>query len=183
MKDEELYHHGVIGMKWGVRNAETLARYSRGGSGKPNKTVKVRKSGKAQARKEQKAKVKSAKQAAKAAKRERMQARKAMDQKIKEARQERRDRVRGRILLSDGEIANDIKRMNLEIAYAETAMKSSSAAYRIVDRCLDIAVNTFLPEAARTAGQRGVNVAFDVATKKNSSGNNNSGNKSNKGGK
>lgn len=37
MRNEELYHHGVMGMKWGVRNAETLARYSR--DKKPNVTI------------------------------------------------------------------------------------------------------------------------------------------------
>ena len=30
---ETLAHHGVKGMKWGVRNAETLARYSANGEG------------------------------------------------------------------------------------------------------------------------------------------------------
>lgn len=29
VNDMELYHHGVMGMRWGVRNSETTARYSR----------------------------------------------------------------------------------------------------------------------------------------------------------
>ncbi len=32
-----LAHHGVLGMKWGVRNAETLRRYASEGGAKPSK--------------------------------------------------------------------------------------------------------------------------------------------------
>ena len=37
----ELFHHGVLGMKWGVRNSETLARYKRNrAAAKQRRTVK-----------------------------------------------------------------------------------------------------------------------------------------------
>ena len=35
--DGYLSHHGVLGMKWGVRNAETLRRYANEGGKKPSK--------------------------------------------------------------------------------------------------------------------------------------------------
>lgn len=35
--DAYLFHHGIKGMKWGVRNAETLAKYGQGGGAKPSK--------------------------------------------------------------------------------------------------------------------------------------------------
>ena len=35
--DAYLSHHGIKGMKWGVRSAETLAKYGQGGGSKPSK--------------------------------------------------------------------------------------------------------------------------------------------------
>lgn len=41
MMDNELYHHGVLGMRWGVRNAETKARYARSKKYTAKQTAKV----------------------------------------------------------------------------------------------------------------------------------------------
>ena len=43
MENNYLAHHGVKGQKWGVRNAETAARYARDRTGKNPRQIRLKK--------------------------------------------------------------------------------------------------------------------------------------------
>lgn len=106
--EDYLEHYGIRGMKWGVRNAETRARYAHEG-----------RSGKRQAKKEARA------------------ARKAETAKIKQIKAERNAANRRRSLLSNEELDRRIKRLEKEKRLRELTTSEVNAGRTQAIKTLD----------------------------------------------
>lgn len=91
-------HYGVLGMKWGVRNAETKERYAR-----ERKAAKARK-----------VETKNINKKRKAAAKSRKKMRDLNQAKVKTIRDERLEANRNRSLLSDEELNQRINRLQKE---------------------------------------------------------------------
>lgn len=91
-------HYGIKGMHWGVRNSETLARYSRNSS----------------AKKARKTEAKNLASKRKAAKRSRSKMADINRQKVKTINDERKYANKNRALLSDAELDRRINRLRKE---------------------------------------------------------------------
>lgn len=113
VQEDYLLHYGIQGMKWGVRNAETRAKYA-----------SQKRAGKRRAKKEAKA------------------ARKAETQKIKSIAKERRAANRRRSLLSNEELDRRIKRLEKEKRLRELTSSEVNAGRTEVKKLLrDMAVS------------------------------------------
>ena len=113
MQDDYILHYGIQGMKWGVRNAETRARYAHEG-----------RVAKRQAKKEAKA------------------VRKAENKKIREIKRERNVANRRRSLLSNDELDRRIRRLEKEKRLRElTASEVNTGRNEVKKLLRDITVS------------------------------------------
>lgn len=115
MQNEYLAHYGVPGMKWGVRNAETLARYARDAGGRMRKKMASAAGEAFQNLKAKRANRKEAKRLAKEAGTSRKARREFIKLRKETLRAHDPDKVaKGMHTLTDMELDTKIKRLEAE---------------------------------------------------------------------
>lgn len=113
---DELYHYGVLGMKWGIRKA----RYSSSSGGKATKTP-TKKTGFFESRRQAKLKKSRAKAAAKA-------------RAAKQAKKKAESELPAYKRMSDDEIRRTVQRLTLERQYRELTKKPQSKGKYVVEK-------------------------------------------------
>ena len=112
-----LSHYGVLGMKWGVRNAETRERYAR-------------------ERRADRAVAKELRKQRKELKEQRKTTRKSADERRKMLRDERLEANRNRSFLSDEELDRRINRLRKEMTLNQLTAQELTPGRNMVERLL-----------------------------------------------
>ena len=139
-----LSHYGILGMKWGVRNEETKARYSR---------EKAAKKARAQEEKNLRTKRKNAKVS-------RAKQKGINREKVKTINEERLEANRNRALLSDAELDRRINRLQKEQRLNQLTQSELQPGRYAVKKAL-VNVGT---ETVKTTGKKVTKAAVAKAT-------------------
>lgn len=142
MENNELYHHGVLGMKWGVRRN----RDSGGGSGTKRVSRKVRK--------QREANLKKAREAREAKKQ--LEAKKEQILRSGKAK----DVLKNRNLFTNEELQRAANRFDLEKRISEADSRQTTRGQKIVYDILEGSAKNIGQQTLTYAMGRGVNKIF-----------------------
>lgn len=135
---DELYHYGVLGMRWGIRKARSSSSGS--SSGKTSKSS-TKKTGFFESRRQAKLKKSRARAAAKA--RAAKQAKKKAESEIPEYKR-----------MSDDEIRRAVQRLTLERQYRELTKKPQSKGRYVVEKFKNKLIDDVVDIANQEAKKR-----------------------------
>lgn len=127
--DNELYHHGIKGMRWGVRKYQN-SDGSLTAAGRKRYAKLKQREGKAKAKAKRKAAKVAAKAAKKTAKKQEKEAQKAKESELKSIATMKK---KGAGQLTDAELAAAIKRLETEKRYRDLNPESVSKGKMFVD--------------------------------------------------
>ena len=139
-----LSHYGVLGMKWGVRNAETKARYARERAAKKARKVEQR----------------NLKKKRKSARVSRSKQQGINREKVKTINEERLEANRNRALLSDAELDRRIQRLQKEQRLNQLTQAELQPGRTMVKQAL-VQVGS---QTIKSTGKLATKTAVDTAT-------------------
>lgn len=154
MNQNELYHYGVLGMRWGIRRYQPYPPGPHKGKyiGDP---VERKRSNPLKERRQRKAEERRQKAEAERQEKERY---KELDQRLKDHKKQLEMAVKYRSVLSTQELNDIIGHIQLEQKVAELTASRKSAGREFINRVLGNSSQKVLESAATSAGKAGLSV-------------------------
>lgn len=182
--NDELYHHGILNQKWGLRRfqnrdgsltAAGRLRYAKNTEGKDARiaAAKEKKAAEKQARQEEKAAEKQARKEEKAAKQQAAQEKKAAEEKARQEKKAAKEkaqlektttpRQRAKQMPYD-ELKQEVSRLNLEKQYENLYKELNPQKKSLAKKLVDGAINTSYKSITNAANRELSSIMDEITT-------------------